>query len=44
MKREARLIRFPTCPTERAILSVIANWHYAGFLQELRDEKQTEAK
>ena len=29
------MIRFPNA-TARAIHAVIANWHYAGALQELR--------
>jgi len=29
------MTRFPNL-TERAIHTVIANWHYAGALQELR--------
>lgn len=29
-------IRWPRNATERAILAVIANWHIAGCLQELR--------
>lgn len=35
-QRETGRIRFPKCATERAILCVIANWHMAGILKELR--------
>lgn len=34
--RETERIRWPKCATERAILCVIANWHFAGILKELR--------
>lgn len=30
------MIRFPNA-TARAIYQVIANWHYAGILQQLRE-------
>jgi len=35
MKPKTQLIRWPKCATERAILSVIANWHIAGILKDL---------
>lgn len=42
--RETERIRFPKCATERAILAVIANWHFVGVLRELNtDEPATEA-
>lgn len=34
--RETERIRWPACATERAMLAVIANWHIAGALKELR--------
>lgn len=37
--RETERIRFPRCATELAIASVIALWHIAGVLKELRGEK-----
>lgn len=37
--RETERIRFPRCATERAMLVVIANWHFAGILKELRGAK-----
>ena len=35
-ERETQRIRWPKCATERAMLAVIANWHIAGVLKELR--------
>mgnify|MGYP001183586742 CR=1 FL=1 len=29
-------IQFPSDATERALIAVLANWHIAGCLQELR--------
>ncbi|MGO1541410.1 MAG: hypothetical protein ACTHXB_07245, partial [Luteimonas sp.] len=40
-ERETQLIRWPKCATERAMLSVIANWHIAGALKQLRSDKKT---
>lgn len=34
--RETTPIRWPRNVTERALLVVIANWHIAGCLKELR--------
>lgn len=34
--RETGRIRWPKDATERALIAVIANWHIAGCLKELR--------
>lgn len=39
MKPKTQLIRWPKCATERAMLSVIANWHIAGILKDLRPQE-----
>lgn len=40
MKTKTQLIRWPKCATERAMFSVIANWHIAGILNELKEKAE----
>ena len=39
MKPKTQPIHWPKCATERAMLSVIANWHIAGILKDLRPQE-----